>query len=74
MNYSWLSDVNVQMKGGHTTHKLVFYAAHNTSTPTIILRGLVEEVNTRTDIYRAEADDKAITVEVKRVGMVNNES
>jgi len=54
----------VQMKGNHITHKLVFYAAHIASTPTIILRGLVEEVSTRADVYHAE---KAITVEVKRV-------
>jgi len=27
----------------------------------------VEEVSTRADVYHAEADEKAITVEVKRV-------
>lgn len=57
-----------QKKGNHVTHKLVFYAAHIASTPSIILRGLVEEMSTRADIYHAEADDKASIVEVKRVG------
>jgi len=55
-------------KRNHIAHKLVFYAAHIASTPSIILRGLVEEISTRADIYRAEADDKASTVKVKRVG------
>jgi len=55
----------VQMKSNHINHKLVFYAAHIASTPTIILRGLVEEVSNRADIYLAEA---AIDVEVRRAG------
>lgn len=57
-------------KKNHIAHKLVFYAAHVASTPSMILWALVEEMSTRADIYRVEADDKtrARTVAVKRVG------
>jgi hypothetical protein len=57
-----------QKKGNHISHKLVFYAAHIASTPSVILRALVEEMKARAEIYRAEADDKVGTVEMKRVG------
>lgn len=55
-------------KRNHIAHKLVFYAAHIASTPSVILRRLVEEMSTRANIYRAEADDKARIIEVKRAG------
>ena len=38
-----------RLRGNHITHKLTFYAAHILSTPSVILRTLVQEM-----IHKAE--------------------
>ncbi|KIM44574.1 hypothetical protein M413DRAFT_442543 [Hebeloma cylindrosporum] len=59
---------STRAKGNHITRKLLFYAAHIASTPSITLRGLVKEMSTRAEIYRAQANDKTSASKVQRVG------
>ena len=42
-------------KGNHISHKLIFYAAHILSTPSVVLRTLVQEM-----IDKAEMIDKEL--------------
>lgn len=39
-------------KGNHITHKLIFYAAHILSTPSVILRALAQEMMDKAALIR----------------------
>ncbi|KAF8967705.1 hypothetical protein BDZ97DRAFT_1656008, partial [Flammula alnicola] len=45
-------DSQVRSKGNHVTHKLLFYAVHILSTPSVILETLADEMTTRAEGYR----------------------
>jgi hypothetical protein len=41
-------------KGNHITHKLIFYAAHILSTPSVVLRTLVQEMIDKAEMIESE--------------------
>ena len=41
-------------KGNHITHKLIFYAAHILSTPSVVLRALVQEMIGKAETMESE--------------------
>lgn len=53
-------DNSMQRKGNHITYKLLFYAAHILSTPSVILDAVADEMKARAEGYRSQEETKSL--------------